>query len=120
MYFRPDRLRLMREKRGLSQRELSRLISIGENQINKYENGGGEPSLRILVLIAGQLGVTADYLLGLSDEPGGYAVMALDEDRRKLIEAYDMGNNTMLLRLIADRMQKLEANTSAEGKTAAQ
>lgn len=112
MYFKPDRLRLMREQRGLSQRELSRLISIGENQINKYENGGGEPSIRILYLIAEQLGVTADYLLGLSDEPGGYAVMKLEEDRRKLVEAYDKGDNTTLLRLIADRMQKLEGEKS--------
>src|SRR5262245_41208509 len=65
----PERFRKIREERGLSQRELTQRCHLGTNQINRYENGVTEPSITVLQVIATQLGVTADYLIGLSDNP---------------------------------------------------
>lgn len=111
-YLRIDRLRAARERRGLSQRELSKLLEIGDNQINKYENGGAEPSLRVLYRIAEQLGVTADYLIGLSDAPHGYTSAELRTDERQLLDAYTRGDVTTLNKLAIDRLRMLEGENS--------
>ena len=69
MTIRIDRLQAIREKRGLSQRELARLCGIGESLISKYENGWGDPNTATLKLIAETLNISADYILGIVDEP---------------------------------------------------
>src|SRR4051812_37047705 len=84
-----DRLRKIRDKRGLSQRELARLCNIGEAQIYRYENSKGEPSADYLARIARQLEVSTDYLLGLSgDEVGHLREEPLTVDQRRLLLAY--------------------------------
>ena len=80
-------LKEWREKRGWSQRELARLCRIGVAQVSKYENGLSDPSSSVLKSISSQLGVSADYLLGLSDSPRGDLVTSVREDERKLLEA---------------------------------
>ena len=69
------RLREIREKRGLSQRQSVRMIAkIGVTQdcnsdvIGKYERGERLPSAYKLRDICVALNVSADYLLGLSDK----------------------------------------------------
>ena len=69
------RLREIREKRGLSQRQSVRMIAkIGVTQdcnsdvIGKYERGERSPSAYKLRDICVALNVSADYLLGLSDK----------------------------------------------------
>ena len=69
------RLREIREKRGLSQRQSVRMIAkIGVTQdcnsdvIGKYERGERLPSCYKLHDICAALNVSADYLLGLSDK----------------------------------------------------
>ena len=70
-----NRLREIREKRGLSQRQSVRMIAkIGVTQdcksdaIGKYERGERFPSAYKLRDICVALNVSADYLLGLSDK----------------------------------------------------
>ena len=69
------RLREIREKRGLSQVQLVKMIAkIGVTQdcnsdvIGKYERGERFPSAYKLRDICVALNVSADYLLGLSDK----------------------------------------------------
>ena len=69
---RGNRLREIREQRQLSQRELAARCGIGEKQIWRYENGDSEPTTGQFVKIVSELGVSADYLLGLIDEPRGH------------------------------------------------
>lgn len=53
---------------GLSQGEFARCIGIGQVSVSQYERGDREPSLSKLKQIAERLGVSADWLLGLTDE----------------------------------------------------
>ncbi len=62
----------MREQRGYSRRELARLCGLAESVISKYESGSSEPNIESLKLIAETLTVSADYLLGLTDDPHGH------------------------------------------------
>lgn len=65
----PKRLREMREKRGLTQRELAGLCGLGDKQIWRYENEQSEPNAEALIQLARKLEVSTDYLLGLVDQP---------------------------------------------------
>lgn len=56
-------LRELRERRGLSQYQLGRLVGVSDKAVSKWENGSSKPQNRILCQLSGILGVTADELL---------------------------------------------------------
>ena len=64
-------MRRRRQALGLSTYELARLIDEREHQIGRWERGNQKPRPHVIVKIARALDVSADYLLGLSDLPGG-------------------------------------------------
>ena len=57
------RLKTLREKRGLTQRELARLAGIDVMLVSRYERGLGYPALETVIGIARALEVSLDYLL---------------------------------------------------------
>ena len=65
------RVRAYREAAGLSQQDLSRLIRISVQQIQKYERGQNRISVSRLVQIAEQLGTSGAVLLGETAAPQG-------------------------------------------------
>jgi len=84
-----QRLRILREQRGLSQRELARLCGLSATQIHKYENNQSDPTSSNLANIAEVLVVSSDYLLGKTDEPRGhFGDGQLDEDERTMLNTY--------------------------------
>lgn len=59
-----ERLRELRQKRGISQRVLSGLCGFSSSMIGLYEAGKAEPTADALIKIADCFGVSTDYLLG--------------------------------------------------------
>lgn len=109
-----DRLRIAREKRGLTQHQLARICGIGLNQITRYENGLIEPAAVTLGNIAQVLNVSVDYLLGLSDTPRDFSPDSLRPDERQLLEAYAAGDSTTVVKLMAERVYQLEGGRKEE------
>lgn len=107
-HLRIDRLRHMRELRGFSQQGLSRDCGLGINQITRYENGITEPSASVLAKIAAKLGVSTDYLVGLSDTPHSALTDSLRQDERKLLESYTLGDSAAVVKLLTERLYQLE------------
>src|SRR5258706_2829287 len=102
-----DRLKSLREQRGLSQRELARLCGLGEIQINKYENGLSDPSSTNLTAIARQLEVSTDYLVGLTDDPHLLVrEPELNPDERVVLETFRREWWSGVIRLGAERLSK--------------
>ena len=66
------RIRDLREDRDLSQSEIAEVIKTTQQQYSKIENGRSEITADKLVLLARFYNVSADYILGLTDEPKGY------------------------------------------------
>jgi len=65
-----DRLKSARKTRDLRQKQLEEISGIPQNTISRIELGkNAEISTRTLAALARALGVSADYLLGLKDEP---------------------------------------------------
>ena len=64
----------LRREQGLSQRKAASELHISQALLSHYENGGREPGLEFVVRACDYYGVSADYLLGRTDEPGGAAL----------------------------------------------
>lgn len=64
----PSRLKAARIACGLTQQKAADSFSITLRGYCKWEAGQSEPSLSTVALIARTLGVSADWLLGLTDE----------------------------------------------------
>ena len=61
----------LRKARNLSQRRVAGDLGISQALLSHYENGAREPGLDFVCRACRYYGVSADYILGLSDEPGG-------------------------------------------------
>lgn len=64
-----QRLRIARKSAGEKQEELGQLLGVGKSQISELERGSASTTLEKLSLICQHYNVSADYLLGLTDEP---------------------------------------------------
>lgn len=63
----PERLKELREERGVSQAAVSKELDVSRYAIYSYEKGKTAPTLDGLIILADYFDVTLDYLLGRSD-----------------------------------------------------
>lgn len=61
----------LRRRKGLSQRKAAADLKISQALLSHYENGAREPGLNFVCRVCDYYGVTADYLLGRSQNPDG-------------------------------------------------
>ena len=64
-----DRLQALRAAKGLSQRAVAADLHISQALLSHYENGAREPGLQFVCRACDYYGVSADYLLGRTDQP---------------------------------------------------
>lgn len=102
-----DRLKQARQDKGLTLDEFSRLSGFDKSQIYRYEKGDNDPSSNALAILAGALDVSADYLLGLTDNPKGILGEDLTSAERTLLSAYRSANARALIELLADRLKEV-------------
>lgn len=62
-----ERLKELREEKGLSELQLAKVLGISSTTINRWERGLRIPNLDSLVLLSRFFGVSIDYLCGLED-----------------------------------------------------
>lgn len=62
-----ERLKELRQERGLSQRELAAVFGLNSVTYLHYEKEQRQPPLELLFKFASYFDVTIDYLLGYSD-----------------------------------------------------
>ena len=67
------RLLDLRKDAGLTQDALAAILNINKHSISAYEREKSEPPDAIKVAIASYFGVSVDYLLGVTDDPGAHA-----------------------------------------------
>lgn len=65
-----ERLYDLRKDAGLTQDELADILKINKHSISSYEREKSEPPDAIKIEIAKFFGVSIDYLLGLTNDPG--------------------------------------------------
>lgn len=74
----PKRLFYARTMNKLLQCQIEKDLGLAEGAVCRWETGRGLPQARLLAALAEELGVTTDWLLGLSYEGG-----AIDEDEMR-------------------------------------
>lgn len=67
-----ERLRLLRNEKGLSQMEFAKQVRLTKSSVNMYERCEREPSLETIERIADFFNVDLDYLLGKSEFTNKY------------------------------------------------
>lgn len=63
-----ERIKELRTSMGLNQIQFGRKLFVTKQCISNWENGNIQPSIDMLIKIAQTFSVSADYLLGLSNE----------------------------------------------------
>ena len=63
-----QRLLQARKKRKMSQEELAKLLGVHSPIVGRYERGEVKPSIEVAAKIAEALGISLDYLTGLSEQ----------------------------------------------------
>ena len=67
-----DTIKALREKTGLSQSGLAKKLGVTRSAVNAWEMGLSVPTAQYLVELSRLFQVSADYLLGLTDNPKPY------------------------------------------------
>ena len=63
----PVRLRMLRKEKNMTQRQMGDLMGITERNYQRWENGEVNASATWLIFLGDYFGVSADYLLGRTD-----------------------------------------------------
>ncbi|MBQ8373996.1 MAG: helix-turn-helix transcriptional regulator [Clostridia bacterium] len=63
-----ERLKELRTARGISQKQLGLEIGTTYSAVSYWEKGINEPKISYVIALCKYFDVTADYLLGLTDE----------------------------------------------------
>lgn len=64
-----ERLRLCRQNKGLTQKQMAAICNVSERHYQVYESGANWPRAEGLIAIADFFNVSLDYLVGRSDNP---------------------------------------------------
>ncbi len=73
----PQRLKQLRKELGLSQKSLSEHLGVTQQAVGKWETGRSSPDPTTLARLAELLETSADYLLGISEQPAEPAAPSL-------------------------------------------
>ena len=63
----PSRLVQARQKAAMTQAQVAQALMIPQQQYSRYENGKNEIPIRYVVALCRLYGVSADWLLGLTE-----------------------------------------------------
>lgn len=82
-----ERLKEVRETRGMDQTQLGRKLRVSQNNISNWEIGVSAPKLALFKRLCNALNTSADYLLGLPLDGLVEKLYKLDDDGRHTVEA---------------------------------
>ena len=99
-------LSLLRQERGLSQRQVAKELGISQALLSHYENGIREPGLKFVTRACDYYGVSADYLLGRTLSRDGTTIAP-----EELYDLSDEKDNSMRGSVLALLSKKLLVNS---------
>lgn len=77
------RLRFLRKQKGMTQKDIAKIVGTTDNAIGNYERGSRMPDAEMLIKIANIFKVNIDFLLGNTDNP--YALKyAIDKEKNPI------------------------------------
>ncbi|AJW76948.1 repressor [Marinitoga sp. 1197] len=90
-----DRLKKLRQDKGLTQEELAKKLNITRKSISAYETGRATPSPEMLKVIAEFFNVTTDYLLGIDEDKNKFPSNAIPAKFIPVVGKVSAGNGIL-------------------------
>ncbi|WP_058301287.1 helix-turn-helix domain-containing protein [Gorillibacterium timonense] len=87
-----NRIARLRAEKELTQGELAEKVSISRASLSHYENDRREPDLDVLAKLADFFGVTLDFLMGRTNEPG----RSLDPEVKDFVESLELADESII------------------------
>lgn len=81
-----NRIRELRTKKGITQTELGKILSVQKAAVSKYELGLTTPSPEILKKLSEYFNVSIDYLLGNDRPTASTPAEKMPKDMKKYLE----------------------------------
>lgn len=100
-------LSLLRQERGISQRQAARELGISQALLSHYENGIREPGLAFVRRACDFYGVSADFILGRTLSRDGTTIVGADT----LYDVSEEKNNVLKGSVMATLYRKLIVNS---------
>lgn len=96
-----ERLRMARERAGLSQLDVYKAINLSNKSLSRYENNATTPDPETLRALIELYDVSADFILGLSDEMGRArsSKCGTSKSKPKLAEAVASGDKELIKKI---------------------
>ncbi len=63
-----QKMKRLRKENGFTQKQIAERIGLAVSAVSSYESGARYPSYEVLIKLARIYHVSADYLLGMTDE----------------------------------------------------
>lgn len=106
-----DRIKELRQNRGMKQTELAGLLNCAAMTVSRYERGEADPDVDTILRLCDIFGCTADYLLGRSPLPSPN----LSEEEAELVQAFRAAdqNRRDLVRLTLEPFRQEHAEEKA-------
>ena len=101
-------LALLRDERGISQRQAAETLGISQALLSHYENGVREPGLNFVVKACDFYNVSADFLLGRTLSRDGTTILDADT----LYDVSDERDNVLKGSVMATLSKKLIVNSA--------
>lgn len=87
-----ERLKLLRNEKGLTLDQLKDILGTTKATLSRYENGLREPKVDFASKAANYFGVSLDYILGVSDIREINELNTNEKLARKLLEEFEENN----------------------------
>ena len=100
-------LSLLRQEKGISQRQAAKTLGISQALLSHYENGAREPGLVFVVKACDFYNVSADFLLGRTLSRDGTTILDADT----LYDVSDERDNVLQGSVLATLSKKLVVNS---------
>lgn len=99
-------LKDLREEKGYTQKEIAGACNLSVQCISALEQGTRNPTGSTILALANFFSISADYLLGRTDELGSVLMpsspaLVLADDERKLLNYYGRMSSSQKIRVIA-------------------
>ena len=106
-----DRLKSLRNRKGLSQAEFAKQIGVSKSSVNMYERGEREPNFETLETIADYFNVDLDYLMGKSEieNRAKAAIIPFMPDDRNVLRLAGRDGSYLERTLTDDQLRALTA-----------
>lgn len=106
-----ERIRELRIENNLTQLELAQRANLERKAISRYESGLNVPGGKALSMLAQIFGVSADYLLGLTDDPSRMSESELSPLEREAVRALRLARSDEQRRSLLDDLKRSTADT---------